>query len=76
MMWNWFTKMLGRDEQPKRKKVLVEIPFEQHRFSMDDFSRSRLKFDADDNQPKMASILWIPSKKWTLAISNLDILGL
>lgn len=52
MMWNWFTKMLGRDEQPKRKKVLVEIPFEQHRFSMDDFSRSRLKFDADDNQPQ------------------------
>ncbi|ABN62276.1 hypothetical protein Q4Q54_15750 [Shewanella sp. SP2S2-4] len=52
MMWNWFTKMLGRDEQPKRKKVLVEIPFEQHRFSMDDFSRSRLKFDADDNLPQ------------------------
>jgi len=52
MMWNWFTKMLGRDEQPKRKKVLVEIPFEQHRFSMDDFSRSRLKFDAEDNLPQ------------------------
>ncbi|MCU7973779.1 MULTISPECIES: hypothetical protein [unclassified Shewanella] len=48
MMWNWFTKMLGKDEQQKRKKVLIEIPFEQHRFSMDDFSRSRLKFDADD----------------------------
>ncbi|MDT3320031.1 hypothetical protein Q4Q52_09630 [Shewanella sp. SP1S2-4] len=52
MMWNWFIKMLGRDEQPKRKKVLVDIPFEQHRFSMDDFSRSRLKFDADDNLPQ------------------------
>ena len=52
MMWNWFTKMLGKDEQQKRKKVLIEIPFEQHRFSMDDFSRSRLKFDADDNQPQ------------------------
>ncbi|SUI48766.1 Uncharacterised protein [Shewanella putrefaciens] len=35
MMWNWFSKMLGRHEQPKRKKVQVEIPFEQHRFSMD-----------------------------------------
>ncbi len=52
MMWNWFTKMLGKDEQQKRKKVLIEIPFEQHCFSMDDFSRSRLKFDADDNQPQ------------------------
>ncbi|GCF91520.1 MULTISPECIES: hypothetical protein [Shewanella] len=52
MMWNWFTKMLGKDEQQKRKKVLIEIPFEQHRFSMDDFSRSRLKFDADDNLPQ------------------------
>lgn len=52
MMWNWFTKMLGKDEQQKRKKVLIEIPFEQHRFCMDDFSRSRLKFDADDNQPQ------------------------
>ncbi|MCU8005969.1 hypothetical protein ACGMNB_15460 [Shewanella oncorhynchi] len=52
MMWNWFTKMLGKDEQQKRKKVLIEIPFEQHRFSMDDFSRSRLKFDTDDNLPQ------------------------
>lgn len=52
MMWNWFTKMLGKDEQQKRKKVLIEIPFEQHRFSMDDFSRSRFKFDADDNLPQ------------------------
>lgn len=52
MMWNWFSKMLGRHEQPKRKKVQVEIPFEQHRFSMDDFSYTRLTFDTDANLPQ------------------------
>ena len=49
MMWNWFTKMLGKDERPKRKKMLVEIPFEQHPFSLDDFSPARLKYAADEN---------------------------
>ncbi|MGL4712248.1 MAG: hypothetical protein ACRCWP_06700 [Shewanella sp.] len=52
MMWNWFIKMLGKDEQRKRNKVQINIPFEQHRFSMDDFSRSRRKFGADDNLPQ------------------------
>ncbi|MGI2066111.1 hypothetical protein [Shewanella sp. MF08487] len=49
MMCNWFTKMLSKDERPKRKKVLVEIPFEQHPFSLDDFSPTRLKYGADEN---------------------------
>ncbi|MCL1091115.1 hypothetical protein L2744_16205 [Shewanella profunda] len=49
MMWNWFRKVFGKTEQPKRKKVLVDIPFEQHSFSLDDFARSRPKFHADDN---------------------------
>ncbi|QYJ80709.1 hypothetical protein [Shewanella acanthi] len=31
MMWNWFTNLLGINERPKRKKVLIDIPFEQHR---------------------------------------------
>ncbi|MCP3130393.1 hypothetical protein [Shewanella sp. KJ2020] len=48
MMWNWFIKMLGKDERSKRKKVLVDIPYEQHRFSLDNFARHRTKFDNDD----------------------------
>ncbi|MFB2686262.1 hypothetical protein ACE02B_13755 [Shewanella mangrovisoli] len=48
MMWNWFTKMLGKDERPKRKKVLVDIPYEQHSFRTDHFSRTRPKYDVDD----------------------------
>lgn len=30
MMWNWFAKMLAKNERPKRKKVLVDIPYEFH----------------------------------------------
>lgn len=51
-MWNWFTKMLGKDERPKRKKVLVDIPYEQHSFRMDHFSRTRPKYDVDDADRK------------------------
>lgn len=47
-MWNWFIKMLGKDERPKRKKMLVEIPYEQHSFSIDHFVRTRAKYDVDD----------------------------
>lgn len=50
MMWNWFRKMLGKDGRSKRKKVLVDIPFEQHSFSLDDFARSRPKFHDNENQ--------------------------
>lgn len=48
MMWNWFIKMLGKDGRSKRKKVFIDIPYEQHRFSLDDFARNRPKFDTDD----------------------------
>ncbi|MGL5358347.1 MAG: hypothetical protein ACRDBI_01305 [Shewanella sp.] len=48
MMWNWFTTMLGKDERRKRKKVLVDIPYEQHRFSIDHFARTRAQYDVDD----------------------------
>ncbi|MCG9962497.1 MAG: hypothetical protein ACRDCT_06005 [Shewanella sp.] len=48
MMWNWFIKMLGKDERPKRKKVLVDIPYEQHSFSMEHFVRTRAQYDVDE----------------------------
>jgi len=48
MMWNWFSKMLGKDSRPKRKKVLVDIPYEQHSFSLDNFSRTRPKYDVNE----------------------------
>ncbi|MGL5048835.1 MAG: hypothetical protein ACRC6S_15105 [Shewanella sp.] len=50
MVWNGFSKVLGKDEQRKRNQVQINIPFEQPRFRMDDCSRSRRKFGADDNQ--------------------------
>lgn len=48
MMWNWFSKLLGKHQQPKRKKVIVDIPYAQHGFSMGHFARPRAKYEADD----------------------------
>lgn len=35
MMWNWFSQLLGRNKASKRYKVRVDIPFEQHPFTID-----------------------------------------
>lgn len=29
MMWNWIGKFIGKTPQPQRKRVQVDIPFEQ-----------------------------------------------
>lgn len=48
MMWNWFSKIFGKGERSKRKKVLINIPYEQHRVSLDNFVDNRPKLDTDD----------------------------
>ncbi len=37
MMWNWLSKKLTRTEQPQRRKVDIDIPFEQHSYRIEDF---------------------------------------
>ena len=37
MMWNWLSKKLARTEQPQRKKVDIDIPYEQHSYRIEDF---------------------------------------
>ncbi|GIU31255.1 hypothetical protein L2719_12465 [Shewanella schlegeliana] len=36
MMWNWLTQKLGRGVQVRRKKVEIDIPYEQHRYRIED----------------------------------------
>jgi len=35
-MWNWISKKLARTEQPLRRKVEIDIPYEQHRYRIED----------------------------------------
>ncbi|WP_179079105.1 hypothetical protein [Shewanella sp. UCD-KL12] len=37
MMWNWFSKMFTKNEQAQRKRVQVDIPYEQHSYRKEDF---------------------------------------
>lgn len=37
MMWNWFSKLIGKKRQSQRKRVQVDIPFEQHSYRKADF---------------------------------------
>ncbi|WP_162599240.1 hypothetical protein [Shewanella algidipiscicola] len=32
MMFNWFSKLLGKKQQSQRKRVQVDIPIEQHSY--------------------------------------------
>ncbi|ABZ76118.1 hypothetical protein Shal_1552 [Shewanella halifaxensis HAW-EB4] len=37
MMWNWLTQKLAKNDQVRRKKVKIDIPYEQHRYRIEDF---------------------------------------
>ncbi|GIU05952.1 hypothetical protein TUM4261_08710 [Shewanella sp. c952] len=37
MMWNWLSKKIARTERPQRRKVDIDIPFEQHSYRIEDF---------------------------------------
>lgn len=37
MMWNWFSKVFTKKEQSQRKRVQVDIPYEQHSYRKEDF---------------------------------------
>ncbi|WP_169732698.1 MULTISPECIES: hypothetical protein [Shewanella] len=48
-MWNWFSKLVNKKTQPQRKRVDVEIPFEQHSYRKEDFEveQSRAELEED-----------------------------
>ncbi|WP_185817680.1 hypothetical protein [Shewanella atlantica] len=46
MMWNWLSKFFGKQEQTQRKRVRVDIPYEQHSYRKEDF-------DIDENSVTM-----------------------
>ncbi|MCL1146748.1 hypothetical protein AB4298_17255 [Shewanella sp. 10N.261.52.F9] len=50
MMWNWLTKKLVKNGQVRRKKVDIDIPYQQHSYRMEDFS-----IKADSEPVKQAS---------------------
>ncbi|QXP45018.1 hypothetical protein FM038_25825 [Shewanella eurypsychrophilus] len=37
MMWNWFSKVFTKKEQTQRKRVQIDIPYEQHSYRKEDF---------------------------------------
>lgn len=37
MMWNWLTRKLAKKEQVTRRKVNIDIPYQQHSYRKEDF---------------------------------------
>ncbi|BAJ01543.1 hypothetical protein [Shewanella violacea] len=37
-MWNWFSKVFPKKEQIQRKRVQIDIPYEQHSYRKEDFA--------------------------------------
>ncbi|QQX81878.1 hypothetical protein JK628_08755 [Shewanella sp. KX20019] len=52
MMWNWLSKKLARTEQPQRRKVEIDIPYEQHRYRIEDFDRETEASSKDNEHSK------------------------
>ncbi|MEZ9820410.1 hypothetical protein AB4238_07280 [Shewanella sp. 10N.286.45.A1] len=52
MMWNWLSKKLTRTEQPQRRKVDIDIPFEQHSYRIEDFDVDSDTADEEIKQDK------------------------
>ncbi|ABV37501.1 hypothetical protein Ssed_2894 [Shewanella sediminis HAW-EB3] len=46
MMWNWLSKFFGKQERSQRKRVRIDIPYEQHSYRKEDF-------DIDENSVTM-----------------------
>lgn len=42
MMWDWFSKLINKTPRPQRRRVEVDIPFEQLEYRREPF---------DDNKP-------------------------
>ncbi|WP_185977001.1 MULTISPECIES: hypothetical protein [Shewanella] len=36
-MWNWLSKVFPKKEQAQRKRVQIDIPYEQHSYRKEDF---------------------------------------
>ena len=37
MIWNWLSKFMGKKQSLQRKRVVIDIPFEQHRYRKESF---------------------------------------
>ncbi|MCL1139868.1 hypothetical protein [Shewanella pneumatophori] len=37
MMWNWLTRKLAKKQQVTRRKVNIDIPYQQHSYRREDF---------------------------------------
>ncbi|QYK03412.1 hypothetical protein [Shewanella psychrotolerans] len=48
MMWNWFSKLLNKKVQPKRRRVQVDIPIEQHTYRKAQFGLHRNSSNDED----------------------------
>ena len=36
-MWSWLSKVFSKKEQSQRKRVQIDIPYEQHSYRKEDF---------------------------------------
>ncbi|MCL1059065.1 hypothetical protein L2729_13885 [Shewanella gelidimarina] len=53
MMWNWLSKKLAGTEKPLRRKVEVDIPYEQHRYRIEDLAIETQESPEDSDHSKM-----------------------
>ncbi|GGI83296.1 hypothetical protein [Shewanella gelidii] len=56
MMWNWLLNKIGKKPVQQRKKVQIDIPYEQHQYRVEDMNVGKLtknvsnvKEDAQDS---------------------------
>ncbi len=52
MMWSWLSKIFGKQEQSQRKRVRIDIPYEQHSYRKEDFDidKSSVIMDEDNSR--------------------------
>ncbi len=42
-MWNWLLDKIGRKTQSQRKRIQVDIPFEQHSYKREDIHQANIE---------------------------------
>ncbi|WP_394200965.1 hypothetical protein [Shewanella waksmanii] len=50
-MWNWFSKFVNKKSQSQRKRVDVDIPFEQHSYRKEDFEIDEAQSELEEENP-------------------------
>ncbi|NRB22152.1 hypothetical protein [Shewanella sp.] len=49
-MWNWLSKVFLKKERSQRKRVQIDIPYEQHSYRKEDFDIGEQSSSLEDGK--------------------------